>query len=82
MGDFDKSCGFICGKEDLANWNPLEIHHLVNGTKDYYGVLKDLVPNYTEGDIRNFIKLSPGLVGGHCISLSINQKGSSSELPF
>lgn len=58
MGDFDKSCGFICGKEDLANWNPLEIHHLVNGTKDYYGALKDLVPNYTEGDIRNFIKLS------------------------
>lgn len=58
LGDFDKSCGFICGKEDLANWNPLEIHHLVNGIKDYYGVLKDLVPNYTEIDIRNFIKLS------------------------
>lgn len=54
----EKSCGFICSKADLANWNPLEIWHLVNGTKDYYGVLRELVPAYTEYDIRNFIKLS------------------------
>ena len=25
LDDFDKSCGFICSKADLANWNPLEI---------------------------------------------------------
>lgn len=55
---FDKSCGFICSKEDLANWNPLEICHLLNCTKDYFGVLGELVPAYTEGDIRNFIKMS------------------------
>ena len=24
IGWYEKSCGFICGKEDLANWNPLE----------------------------------------------------------
>ncbi len=54
----DKSCGFICGKTDLANWNPLEICHLLNTTKDYYGRLRELIPSYTENDIRNFVKMS------------------------
>lgn len=54
----EKSCGFICSKTDLNNWNPLEICNLLNCTKDYYGVLQPLVPAYTERDIRNFIKLS------------------------
>ena len=54
----DKSCGFICGKSDLANWNPLEIAHVLNSTKDYLGVLRDLVPAYTQEDLCNFIKLS------------------------
>jgi len=58
LGNFEKSCGFICGKEDLANWNPLEIWHLLNSTKDYYGVLRTLVPTYTAYDIRIFVKLS------------------------
>ena len=57
---FDKSCGFICSKEDLAKWNPLEICHLIHSTKDYYGTLQDFVPVYTDQDIRNFIKLSVG----------------------
>lgn len=57
---FDKSCGFICSKDDLAKWNPLEICHLIHSTKDYYGTLQDFVPAYNEQDIRNFIKLSVG----------------------
>ncbi len=58
MGNFDKSCGFICGKDDLKNWNPLEICHLLHTTKDHYGTLKNLVPSYSDEDERNFIKLS------------------------
>lgn len=58
MEHFDKSCGFICSKADLANWNPLELHHVLNTTKDYYGTLRDLIPAYTEKDIRNFVKIS------------------------
>lgn len=54
----DKSCGFICGLADLNNWNPLEIGHLLHTTKDYYGVLRDLVPEYSQADVRNFVKLS------------------------
>ena len=58
MEHFDRSCGFICSKRDLEHWNPLEIHHLLHGTRDYYGALRSLIPAYTEQDIRNFVKLS------------------------
>lgn len=55
---FDRSCGFICSKRDITCWNPLEIGHLLNTTKDYYGTLCGLVPAYTETDMRNFVKMS------------------------
>lgn len=58
MEGFDKSCGFICSREDLMHWNPLEICHVLHSTKDCYGVLRDLTPAYTEQDVRNFIKFS------------------------
>ena len=28
IGNYDKSCGFICGSKELLNWNPQEICHL------------------------------------------------------
>lgn len=55
---FDKSCGFICGKEDLKNWNPMEICHVLHSTRDYFGTLSKLVPGYSREDVRNFVKLS------------------------
>ncbi len=58
VGDHDRSCGFICGKDDLEKWNPLEAFHLLNTTKDYYGELKKLVPAYTAEDERNYVKIS------------------------
>ena len=58
LSDFDKSCGFICSKKDLENWNPLEICNLLHSTKDYFGILRELVPEYTEQDIRNYLKFS------------------------
>ena len=60
LQDYDKSCGFICGLQELQNWNPLEICHLLHTTKDYYGTLANLVPEYTENDVRTFIKMSIG----------------------
>lgn len=54
----DKSCGFICSKADMANWNPCEIGHLLHSTKDCYGMLSRFIPPFTEHDIRNFVKLS------------------------
>ena len=60
LGDFDKSCGFICGLEELRHWNPLEICHLLHTTKDYLGTLTDIVPAYTETDVRAYVQLSLG----------------------
>ena len=60
IGNYEKSCGFICGKKELANWNPLEICHLLNSTSDYYGKLKDFVPEYSKKDIADYIKISVG----------------------
>ena len=58
LEDYDKSCGFICGREELQNWNPLEICHVLHTTKDYYGTLAEWIPAYTEEDVRNYVKLS------------------------
>lgn len=58
MEDYDKSCGFICGKADLLNWNPLEIRNLLGSTKDHFGKLSDFVPPYSREDLRNFVKMS------------------------
>ena len=54
----EKSCGFLCGKQDLISWNPLEICHLLHTTRDYYGKLAEFVPEYTDSDVRNFLKMS------------------------
>ena len=53
----EKSCGFLCGKEDLLRWNPLEICHLLHTTEDHVGVLAELVPKFTREDATNFVKL-------------------------
>lgn len=58
MDESEKACGFICGKGDLAHWNPLEICHLLHTTKDCFGNLAELVPEYTQNDVRNFVKMS------------------------
>lgn len=60
MEGYEKSCGFICGMEEFSKWNPLELCHIVYTTKDYYGRLSSLIPEYSEQDINNFIKLSVG----------------------
>lgn len=55
-----ESCGFICGKEDLAHWNPCEIAALIGETQDWYGRLAELVPVYTRKDIRVHIQTEVG----------------------
>lgn len=60
LEDYEKSCGFICGLDELQNWNPLELCHLLHTTKDHFGKLAELVPEYTESDVRSFIKMSLG----------------------
>ena len=60
MEHYEKSCGFICGIDEFTKWNPLELCHLLNSTKNYYGNLSSLMPEYSKEDIINFIKVSLG----------------------
>lgn len=60
LPDVEKSCGFICGQEEMKHWNPLEICHLLHTTHDCFGDLKPLVPSYTTDDVRTFLQMSLG----------------------
>ena len=60
IGWYEKSCGFICGKEELTNWNPLEVVQLKYTTKDLFGKLETLLPSATRQDEVNYVKISLG----------------------
>ena len=60
IGWYEKSCGFICSKDDLANWNPLEALQLKYTTKDLFGKLENLLPPATRQDEVNYVKISLG----------------------
>ena len=60
IGFWERSCGFICGKEEMKRWNPLEVCQLRHTTKDLHGVLTDHLPSATREDEINYVKLSLG----------------------
>ena len=60
IGFYEKSCGFICGKDEMKRWNPLEVCQLCHTTKDLVGVLTDYLPPATREDEINYVKLSLG----------------------
>ncbi len=60
IGNDEKSCGFICGREEMMRWNPLEVCQLLHTTKDLLGSLKDFLPPATREDEINYVKLSLG----------------------
>ena len=56
----DRSCGFLCGRKDLLEWNRCEICHLVHTTRDCFGRLAGLVPEYTKEDVLEYIRIMTG----------------------
>ena len=60
IGDADKACGFICGKDEIMHWNPLEVCQLRHTTKDLYGVLSDLLPDATREDEVRYVQICLG----------------------
>ncbi len=58
LGHFELSCGFICGRDEMLRWNPLEICQLQHTTKDLYGKLSDFLPKATRADEINYVKVS------------------------
>ncbi|MBQ3371365.1 MAG: nucleotidyltransferase domain-containing protein [Mogibacterium sp.] len=60
IGFYERSCGFICGRDELLRWNPLEVCQLRHTTKDLIGALTDYLPAATRTDVVNYVKLSLG----------------------
>ena len=60
IGFYEKSCGFICGREEMLRWNPLEVCQLQHATKDLLGTLRDYLPPASREDEINYVKLSLG----------------------
>ena len=60
IGFYEKSCGFICGKDEMKRWNPLEVCQLRHTTKDLVGVLTDYLLPATREDEINYVNLSLG----------------------
>lgn len=60
IGYFEKSCGFICGRDEMVRWNPLEVCQLQHTTKDLVGVLADWLPEASKADEINYVKFSLG----------------------
>ena len=60
IGFYERSCGFICGKDEMKRWNPLEVCQLRRTTKDLVGVLTDYLPPVTREDEINYVNLSLG----------------------
>lgn len=60
IGFYERSCGFICGKDEMKRWNPLEVCQLRQTTKDLVGILTDYLPPAAREDEINYVKLSLG----------------------
>ena len=60
IGFYERSCGFICGRDEMLRWSPLEVCQLRHTTKDLLGVLTDFLPSATWEDEVNYVKLSLG----------------------
>ncbi len=60
IGDYERSCGFICGKDEIMRWNPLEVCQLKYTTKDLFGELSSFLPEASRADEINYVKISLG----------------------
>ena len=60
IGYYKKSCGFICGRDEMSRWNPLEVCQLKNTTKDLYGSLSEYLPDAARQDEINYVKICLG----------------------
>ena len=60
LGNYERSCGFICGRNEMMRWNPLEVCQLCHTTKDLLGKLADFLPPATREDEVHYVQLSLG----------------------
>lgn len=52
----EKCCGFICGKDEIANWSKSDIFQFYYETENLFGNIKDIITPPTAADIKITIK--------------------------
>lgn len=82
MGHFDKSCGFICGRDELLRWSPLEVCQLRHTTKDIIGSLDSLLPQASREDEINYVRFSLGNLYHELCHRYIHAERSRNEAAF
>lgn len=82
IGNYEKSCGFICGGDELKRWNPLEVCQLLHTTKDLFGCLTDYLPKATRADEINYVKYSLGNLYHELCHRYIHADGEKNRLKF
>ncbi len=60
IGYSEKACGFICGRDEMKTWTPLETIQLLNTTKDLYGNLEEFLPKAGREEEIIYVKTSLG----------------------
>lgn len=58
MPEPEKACGFICGREELANWPKHELFQFEKDTRPCYGILGNLLPPVEYRDVAESVKIS------------------------
>lgn len=48
-------CGFVSGKEELANWHRADLFQFYHDTISYYGSLDTIIPALTDADTRSAV---------------------------
>ena len=82
LGFYERSCGFICGRDELLRWTPLEVCQLRHTTKDLLGVLTDYLPPATQEDEVNYVKLSLGNLYHELCHRYIHADGDKNVVKF
>ena len=60
LGEYDRACGFVCGRKELDNWFPQELCHVLHTTSDVYGNLQDIIPKFDRKEVADYVKMSVG----------------------
>jgi len=80
MSENDKTCGFICGKEELLNWPKHELFQFQQDTRSYYGMLHDLLPDISRHDVVDGVKIGTSVLYHSCCHLAIHNPTDSQSL--
>lgn len=56
MPEFEKACGFIGGRKELAHWPKYDLLQFTKETVTYYGSLEGILPQVTFDDVKQSIK--------------------------